>query len=124
MVAGEKIVLEWGKHAGKLFGEAWLDQNYVKWCCEHMNPQGATGNRQAWLNYLSTRMAAEVEALDADHPQDRDTTTTKKSTNIESVAESDRRIAELEARVRFLEQAWSRLMTMVAAGIEGDQLSG
>ena len=35
--------------SGEFFAEAWLDQPYVKWCCEHMHIHEVSGNRLAEL---------------------------------------------------------------------------
>ena len=98
---GDRCVLSWGKHKGKSFAEAWLDQAYVKWCCEHMRTSAVSGNRLAWLNYLSARIAAEVEELDAPGV---DTATA------ETTATAASRLAALEARVFSMEQWQMRLL--------------
>ena len=90
---GDMCVLSWGKHKAESFAEAWLDQPYVKWCCEHMHIHAVSGNRLAWLNYLTARIAAEVEVLDALGP---DTATAEITTS--------RRLAALEARMLSMEQ--------------------
>ena len=115
----EKMVLTWGKHSGMSFAEAWLDESYVKWCCEHMYPQQVSGNRLAWLTYLSMRMAAEVEALDTLHP---DTTT---STSSESAAEIGMasRFAALEARMLSMERVVMRVLAAVAEGCDDELAS-
>lgn len=112
--AEEKMVLTWGKHSGVSFAEAWLDQSYVKWCCEHMHLQQVSGNRLAWLTYLSMRMAAEVEALDTLYP---DTTT---STSSESAAEigMPSRFAALEARMLSMERVVMRVLAAVSEGCD------
>jgi len=85
--------------SGEFFAEAWLDQPYVKWCCEHMHIHEVSGNRLAGLNYLTTRIAAKVEVLDALCP---DTATAEITTS--------RRLAALEAWVLGMEQTLMRLL--------------
>ena len=115
------MILTWGKHKGASFAEAWLDQNYVKWCCEHMSTQQVSGNRLAWLTYLSKRMAAEVEALDTLYP---DTTASASSGSAAETARATARatatrFAALEARMLSMEHAVERvLMRVLAAASE------
>ena len=112
---GKTQVLSWGKHKGVSFAKAWLDQDYVKWSCEHMHIQEVSGNRLAWLNYLSMRMAVEVEALGTLYP---DTVT---NTGSESTAEigTSRRLAALEARMWCVEQLMERILAAVSDSIPG-----
>ena len=97
-------ILDWGKHKGDSFAEAWLDKAYVKWCCEHMHIHQVKGNRLAWLNYLSMKMAAEVEALDA---------TTESAT--------PQRLANLEARMSNMEQMLGRILIAIEESIPGSE---
>ena len=104
--AGDRTVLSWGKHTGKTFAEAWLDQAYVKWCCEHMRMSMVGGNQLAWLIYVSERIAAEVEMLDMLGP-DAATAVAETTTS--------RRLAAVEARVLSMEQTLVRLVASVAS---------
>ena len=56
------LFLTWGKLKGVSFTQAWLDESYVKWCCQHMHIQEVSGNRLAWLHFLSVRIAAPAMA--------------------------------------------------------------
>ena len=104
------LFLTWGKHKGVSFTQAWLDESYVKWCCEHMHIQEVSGNRLAWLHFLSVRIAAEVEALETLYPD------TASRTGSESAAENgtSRHLAALEARMLIMERVMMRVLAAVS----------
>ena len=104
--AGSRRVLTWGKHTGKTFAEAWLDQAYVKWYCEHMRMINVGGNQLAWMVYVGERIAREVEMLDRLGP-DAATAVAETTTS--------RRLAAVEARVASMEQTLMRLVASVAS---------
>ena len=125
------MVLTWGKHSGVSFAEAWLDQSYVKWCCQYMHPQQVSGNRLAWLTYLSMRMAAEVEALDILYPDTTRNTSgesgcTGSTLCPDTAAEigMPSRFAALEARMLSLERVVPMLVLAAVPDSEGfDELA-
>ena len=71
------------------------------------------GNRLAWLNYLSVRMAMEVESLDA------------AADNMDTQTEIVllRRLATLEARMSNMEQMLGRILMAIGENIPEAPLS-
>ena len=59
---GPDTVLTWGKFKGKTFQEAYLSENYSKWCVEHLPATTENPNQQAFLKYIGEKLSEE-EAL-------------------------------------------------------------
>ncbi len=107
--------LTFGKHKGKTFDEAFLDQSYVGWCCGHMDIGKVDGNQFAWLSYLSTKMAEEEERLDEAEQRAESSATSVTGTSQPRAATvkghvSTDRITLLEDRVASLEGMLSRML--------------
>ena len=115
--AGKQVIKFGEKWKNHTFDEAWADQGYVGWCCQHMTMETArgSGNKLAWLNYLNMRMATELEV-----PEEEQVTG-----NSGSGAGTDRdtegmmqRIRSVEQRMASMERMLSRILEAVAQQIQ------